>query len=105
MTSPTTLDKGKGRATDDVPSAAMHGDASHPTDSSSTAPSQRATAILVIGMAGSGKTTFIQRLNAYLHGQGKPPYVVNLDPAVARLPFEANIDIRDTVDYKEVMKQ
>lgn len=56
-------------------------------------------------MAGSGKTTFIQRLNAYLHDQGKPPYVVNLDPAVSRLPFEANIDIRDTVDYREVMKQ
>jgi len=31
--------------------------------------------------------------------------VVNLDPAVMSLPFGANIDIRDTVKYKEVMKQ
>lgn len=27
---------------------------------------------------------------------------MNLDPAVKTVPFGANIDIRDTVDYKEV---
>jgi hypothetical protein len=32
-------------------------------------------------------------------------YVLNLDPAVMTLPYGANIDIRDTVKYKEVMKQ
>jgi GTPase SAR1 family protein len=32
-------------------------------------------------------------------------YVLNLDPAVMTLPFGANIDIRDTVRYKEVMKE
>ncbi|KAM8953566.1 GPN-loop GTPase 1 isoform 1-T1 [Pelodytes ibericus] len=56
-------------------------------------------------MAGSGKTTFVQRLTAYLHGKNSPPYVINLDPAVHEIPFPANIDIRDTVNYKEVMKQ
>ncbi|XP_035424110.1 GPN-loop GTPase 1 isoform X2 [Cygnus atratus] len=61
--------------------------------------------VLVLGMAGSGKTTFVQRLAAHLHGQRCPPYVINLDPAVHSLPFPANIDIRDTVKYKEVMKQ
>lgn len=61
--------------------------------------------IICIGMAGSGKTTFVQRLNSYLHSIQKPPYILNLDPAVARLPFQANIDIRDTVNYKQVMKQ
>ncbi|OBZ89897.1 GPN-loop GTPase 1 [Choanephora cucurbitarum] len=61
--------------------------------------------ILCIGMAGSGKTTFMQRVNAYLHEKKTPPYVLNLDPAVSSLPFTANIDIRDTVNYKEVMKQ
>lgn len=39
------------------------------------------------------------------HRQPLPPYILNLDPAVRNLPYEANIDIRDTVDYKEVMKQ
>ncbi|WVQ76664.1 hypothetical protein IAR50_006338 [Cryptococcus sp. DSM 104548] len=61
--------------------------------------------ILCIGMAGSGKTTFMQRLNSHLHSKNTPPYILNLDPAVSHMPYQANIDIRDTVDYKEVMKQ
>ncbi|XP_035128850.1 GPN-loop GTPase 1 isoform X2 [Callithrix jacchus] len=61
--------------------------------------------LLVLGMAGSGKTTFVQRLTGHLHTEGTPPYVINLDPAVHEVPFPANIDIRDTVKYKEVMKQ
>lgn len=36
---------------------------------------------------------------------GQAPYLINLDPAVMDLPFEPNIDIRDTVDYKAVMKE
>ncbi|KAJ1851133.1 GPN-loop GTPase 1 [Coemansia sp. RSA 486] len=61
--------------------------------------------IIMIGMAGSGKTTLMQRINAYLHEKKTPPYVLNLDPAVSKLPFQANIDIRDTVDYKQVMSE
>jgi GTPase SAR1 family protein len=30
---------------------------------------------------------------------------MNLDPAVRSVPFESNIDIRDSINYKEVMKQ
>ena len=56
-------------------------------------------------LPGSGKTTFMQRLNVHLHTQRNPPYVLNLDPAVLNLPYEANIDIRDSINYKEVMKQ
>ncbi|CAG7850646.1 GPN-loop GTPase 1 {ECO:0000250/UniProtKB:P47122} {ECO:0000250/UniProtKB:P47122} [Serendipita indica DSM 11827] len=66
---------------------------------------RKPSVIITIGMAGSGKTTFVQRINSYLHAAKKPPYIVNLDPAVSHLPFEANIDIRDTVDYAQVMKQ
>ena len=63
--------------------------------------------IITIGMAGAGKSTFVQRMNSHLHSQNppSPPYILNLDPAVAHLPFDANIDIRDTVNYPEVMKQ
>lgn len=67
--------------------------------------SKRPTCILVLGMAGSGKTTFVQRITSHLHAKKKPPYVINLDPAVHEVPYPANIDIRDTVNYKEVMKQ
>lgn len=70
-----------------------------------TSPERKPSVIITIGMAGSGKTTFVQRINSYLHSQKKPPYILNLDPAVTQLPFDANIDIRDTVDYAQVMKQ
>ncbi|EPX75175.1 uncharacterized protein SOCG_04420 [Schizosaccharomyces octosporus yFS286] len=66
---------------------------------------KKPSSIIVVGMAGSGKTTFLQQLNAHLHSKENPPYIVNLDPAVKNLPYEANIDIRDTINYKEVMKQ
>lgn len=58
--------------------------------------------LLVIGMAGAGKTTFMQRINSHVRSKQKKPYVINLDPAVRTLPYGANIDIRDTVKYKEV---
>lgn len=73
---------------------------------------QAPVSIVCVGMAGSGKTTFMQRINSYLHTQHTqspsntaPPYVMNLDPAVRSVPFDSNIDIRDSVNYKEVMKQ
>lgn len=61
--------------------------------------------IICIGMAGSGKTTFMQRLNAHLHEKKNPPYVLNLDPAVLKTPYSPNIDIRDSVNYKKVMQE
>lgn len=73
---------------------------------------QPPVSIVCVGMAGSGKTTFMQRINSHLHTQHTqapdttaPPYVMNLDPAVRSVPFDSNIDIRDSVNYKEVMKQ
>ncbi|KAK9506351.1 hypothetical protein O3M35_008306 [Rhynocoris fuscipes] len=61
--------------------------------------------LIVLGMAGSGKTTFVNRLTNKLYSDRKPPYVINLDPACLEVPYPANVDIRDTVKYKEVMKQ
>ncbi|CAM9721513.1 unnamed protein product [Ectocarpus fasciculatus] len=60
---------------------------------------------IVMGMAGSGKTTLLQRLNLYTAEKGIKSYFINLDPAVKQVPFGASIDIRDTVNYKEVMSQ
>lgn len=61
--------------------------------------------LIVLGMAGSGKTTFVQRIVHHLHAKQSPPYVINLDPACHSVPFPANIDIRDTVKYKDIMKR
>jgi GPN-loop GTPase len=84
-------------------SAMASSSTSTPTVDDGTKPS----VIITIGMAGAGKSTFVQRLNSHLHAQTppSPPYILNLDPAITHSPFDANIDIRDTIDYKEVMKQ
>lgn len=47
--------------------------------------------IIVLGMAGTGKTTLINRLTSHLYSQGTPPYVLNLDPACKEVPYPANI--------------
>lgn len=73
--------------------------------SSSTNFKRKPVVIIVVGMAGSGKTTFLHRLVSHTQASNIRGYVLNLDPAVMTLPFGANIDIRDTVRYKEVMKQ
>lgn len=118
-------------------------------------PRDRPTCCLVVGMAGAGKTTLMQRLNHYAVEQAEiklkaskaskaskkakesggdgpdgggaaasgggggsgvgseddddadldaPTYYVNMDPAVTQVPFAAGIDIRDTVDYKQVTR-
>ena len=56
-------------------------------------------------MIGSGKTTFMSRLNNHLRAKSQQPYIINLDPAVLSLPYNINVDIRDTVNYKQVMRQ
>jgi len=73
--------------------------------------------VLVIGMAGSGKSSLVQvpptcdvshstqRIHSYVNQVKYPSYLVNLDPAVANVQFKANIDIKDALNYKEVMKQ
>ncbi|XP_021750731.1 GPN-loop GTPase 1-like isoform X1 [Chenopodium quinoa] len=74
-------------------------------ESSSSEFKRKPVVIIVVGMAGSGKTTFMRQLVQHTHTSNRRGYVINLDPAVMTLPFGANIDIRDTVKYKEVMKQ
>jgi len=76
-----------------------------PSDATGVKHLQHPVCLVILGMAGSGKTTFVQRLTSHLYGQNRRPYTVNLDPACLEVPYPANIDIRDTVNYKEVMKQ
>lgn len=51
---------------------------------------KKPTCIIILGMAGSGKTTFVQRLVSVLY-KLKKPYVINLDPACREVPYPANI--------------
>lgn len=67
---------------------------------------------IVLGMAGSGKTTFCHRLYGWLskeivlkNGLNSLITSINLDPAVQNPKMPLTIDIRDTVDYREVMEK
>lgn len=77
-----------------------------------SAEKKKPVAVIVIGMAGSGKTTLMQCIGQHFDNLSEEErdsaYFINLDPAVSNsegLPYFANIDIRDTIKYKEVMKQ
>ena len=65
---------------------------------------KRPLALFLIGMAGSGKTTMLQRLSLELSFSKKTHYIINIDPAICNIPYSPNIDIRDTIDYKKIMK-
>lgn len=80
--------------------------ASSSSAASSSDPAQsKPTVVLVIGMAGSGKTTFMKRMATHCKTNKIGSYFINLDPAVLSVPYKCHIDIRDSVKYKNVMEQ
>lgn len=58
----------------------------------------------VIGPPGSGKSTYCWGLQQYFKAISRPLLVINLDPGVEELPYEASIDIRDLIKQNEVME-
>ncbi|OTF69543.1 GPN-loop GTPase 1-like protein [Euroglyphus maynei] len=61
--------------------------------------------VIILGMAGSGKSSLCTKLVEYLFGKNRPPYVINCDPACLRVDYPCNIDIRDSIHYKNVMEK
>lgn len=57
---------------------------------------------LVIGPAGSGKTTYCNGMQQYLTLTGRKTAVVNLDPANDALPYDCAVDISELVALAEV---
>jgi len=76
-------------------------------------------AFLVVGLAGTGKTTFCQRLYSWLNAEVRSKdraiplknglnasiTSINLDPAVNNAKMPLTVDIRDFIDYKETMEK
>ena len=60
---------------------------------------------LVMGPAGSGKTTYCKYIKQYLEDLRRRPYMVNLDPAVEENNYDIDIDIRDLVTVEDVMEE
>lgn len=58
---------------------------------------------LVIGPPGAGKSTYCNGLQQFLGAIGRKACLVNLDCANDKLPYNADLDIRDFVTLEEVM--
>jgi len=61
--------------------------------------------ILVLGLAGVGKTLFAKAFSELLDSYGEATCLVNLDPAVVEVPYDPDVDIRDYVSYESVIRE
>ena len=59
--------------------------------------------IFLVGTAGSGKSLLTASLEKWLVGSDLSVTVVNLDPGVDNPPYTSDVDIREYVNYGEVM--
>mmetsp|Transcript_7305 Transcript_7305/g.21552 ORF Transcript_7305/g.21552 Transcript_7305/m.21552 type:complete len:271 (+) Transcript_7305:381-1193(+) len=60
---------------------------------------------LVIGPAGSGKSTYCDNLKQHCDTVGRTIHIANLDPAAETFHYPAAIDIRDLVTLEDVMEE
>ncbi|MGC8936438.1 MAG: ATP/GTP-binding protein [Candidatus Methanomethylicaceae archaeon] len=61
--------------------------------------------LLIIGPAGSGKSTLTKSFGSWLENEGKEVAYINLDPGVETLPFAPSFDIRKIITVDEVMRK
>uniref|UniRef100_A0A7C4HC06 GTPase n=1 Tax=Staphylothermus marinus TaxID=2280 RepID=A0A7C4HC06_STAMA len=61
--------------------------------------------IVILGTAGSGKTTLSAALSDYLIDNEMDVIIVNLDPAVENLPYKPSVDVREYVNARDLMEE
>lgn len=61
--------------------------------------------IFFAGTAGSGKSTMVGAFREWLDDAGVDSMVINLDPGAERLPYTADVDIREWISLSEVMDE
>ncbi|XP_008555739.1 GPN-loop GTPase 3 [Microplitis demolitor] len=59
---------------------------------------------LVMGPAGSGKSTYCQALQRHAADENKTIHVVNLDPAAEYFEYEPLVDIRELISLDDAME-
>lgn len=59
--------------------------------------------VFVTGTAGAGKSLLTQALKDWYVSRGEDAIAVNLDPGVVTLPYEPDVDIRESIDLQEIM--
>ena len=60
---------------------------------------------LVIGPAGSGKSTYCSNIQQHCHSIGRTIHVINLDPAADASKYSVTSDVRDLINLDEVMEE
>ncbi|KAJ1984795.1 hypothetical protein H4R34_000415 [Dimargaris verticillata] len=60
---------------------------------------------LVMGPAGSGKSTYCRTMMAHCENIKRKVHLVNLDPAAEYFEYEPSIDIRDLITLEDVMEE
>lgn len=60
---------------------------------------------LVIGPAGSGKSTYCKNVHEHCSSIGRTVHVVNLDPAADNFEYPVSVDIRDLISLEDVMEE
>jgi GPN-loop GTPase len=59
----------------------------------------------VTGTAGSGKSLLTAAMKSWYVNSGEDVIAVNLDPGVVDLPYEPDVDVRETVQLQQVMEE
>eukprot|EP00899_Mesostigma_viride_P005855 jgi/Mesvir1/15270/Mv06488-RA.1 len=60
---------------------------------------------LVIGPAGSGKSTYCNAIYQHCQSVGRVVHIVNLDPAAEEFHYPVSVDIRELVSLQDVMEE
>ncbi|CAG8521878.1 9782_t:CDS:10 [Diversispora eburnea] len=60
---------------------------------------------LVMGPAGSGKSTYCATLMTHCQNIGRTVHLMNLDPAAEKFEYDPSIDIRDLITLEDVMDE
>mmetsp|Transcript_27873 Transcript_27873/g.38536 ORF Transcript_27873/g.38536 Transcript_27873/m.38536 type:complete len:272 (-) Transcript_27873:156-971(-) len=60
---------------------------------------------LVIGPAGSGKSTYCNEIQQHCATVGRTVHVVNLDPAAEHFAYQVALDVRELVSLQDVMDE
>lgn len=67
--------------------------------------SEDAACIYFVGTAGAGKSTMVAAYDRWCKQHGLTTTIVNLDPGAEKLPYQPDIDIRDTINLSDVMEE
>src|ERR1700685_2504563 len=61
--------------------------------------------IYITGTAGSGKSLLTSSLVSWYREKSQDAIAVNLDPGVLSLPYDPDVDIRNSIDFQQIMTE